>query len=136
MMEEVVEFLCSRYPKAFSRKRSEIRPLKNDIFEDIIHDLGHDSFRYPVRRGLVYYQTRPHYLLKIILGKWRRDLCGNRVALITQCEKDFAQKKLDNIIASRRLKKNQRQTSSELIVTLQLCPIECGGAYEATQQPT
>ncbi|ECC8734472.1 hypothetical protein E1L19_01205 [Salmonella enterica subsp. enterica] len=109
MMDEVIDFLCFRFPKAFSRERSGIRPLKNDIFEDIIHELGHDSFRYPVRRALIYYQARPHYLLKVILGKWRRDLYGNRVALITQCEKDFAQKKLDNIITSKRLKNTRSQ---------------------------
>ncbi|HAW2021074.1 TPA: hypothetical protein JLO16_001026 [Escherichia coli] len=108
MMEEVIVFLCSRFPKAFSQERSGIRPLKKDILEDIIHELGHDGFRYPVRRALIYYQTRQHYLLKIIRGKWQRDLYGNRIALITQCEKDYAQKKLDNIIASKRLKNNQK----------------------------
>jgi len=109
MMKDVIDFLCCRFPKAFSQERSGIRPLKNDILEDIIHELGHESFRYPVRRALIYYQTRQHYLLKVILGKWRRDLYGNRVALITQYEKDFAQKKLDNIIALKRLKKTRSQ---------------------------
>lgn len=33
MMEEVIVFLCSRFPKAFSQERSGIRPLKKTFLK-------------------------------------------------------------------------------------------------------
>lgn len=104
---ETVDFLCQRFPSAFSHARSGIRPLKPNILDDVVSSLGSEAFRQPVKRALAFYQTRIHYLKKVTSGKWYRDLSGNRISIIPQEDKEHAQKKLDSILqqvgSSRKL---------------------------------
>lgn len=95
---EALDFLCQRFPKAFSYKRSEVRPLKPDIIEDIVSALGAEEFRMPMKRALAYYQARPHYLKKLSSGKWYRDLDGIRVELVPDDVKKSAAFKLKSIM--------------------------------------
>ncbi len=98
---QTLDLLCQRYPKAFSYQRSEIRPLKPGIIDDLVADLGSEEFRRPVKRALAYYQSRLHYLSKVVSGKNYRDMHGNRCGLVDPETKVCAQHKLDCINAQR-----------------------------------
>lgn len=64
-IHETLDFLHQRFQKSFSRQRSEIRPLKPGILDDIVTELGAEEFRQPVKQALAYYQVRIHYLSKV-----------------------------------------------------------------------
>jgi sRNA-binding protein len=101
-IHETLDFLRRRFPKAFSRHLSEIRPLKPGILDDIVAELGAEEFRQPVKHALAYYQVRIHYLSKVVSGKWYRDLYGNRCGLVPLEAKENAARKRDNIMANNR----------------------------------
>lgn len=99
---ETLRFLHARFPKAFSRKRGEIRPLKPGILDDVVAELGAEAFREPVKLALSFYTTRLHYLSKVVSGKWYRDLHGHRFGIIPEEAKAEAQRKHHNIMANNR----------------------------------
>lgn len=97
-----IDFLCERFPSAFSLRRGGIRPLKPEILDDIVSELGAEEFRAPMKMALAYYRTREHYLRKTISGKWYRDLHGNRINLIPEEDKNSAERKLQIIQSKKR----------------------------------
>lgn len=118
---ETIDFLIQRYPKAFSRDRSGIRPLKDDILDDLVADLGSEAFRQPMRRALAYYKTRLHYLRKVVSGKNYRDLHGNRCGLVTPEHKERAAAARDRILEKMRQERIKDQMEE---VWKHICSVE------------
>lgn len=112
-----LDFLRQRFPEAFSRKRGEIRPLKPNILDDIVTELGAEEFRQPVKHALAYYKVRIHYLSKVMSGKWYRDLHGNRCGQIPPEAKASATRKHDNILANNRPPAAARATETTALHT-------------------
>ena len=89
----VFDVLCERYPKAFSREPSAIRPLKVNLLEDIVLECG-DAMRRPTKAVLSQYQHWPGYLFAVAFGKRRRDLQGNKTEKVTLAERQQAAREL------------------------------------------
>lgn len=106
-----IDFLIEKFPKAFSKQRSGIRPLKPDILDDIVRELGAEEFRPAMKRALAFYQVRQHYLKKVVSGKWYRDLHGNRTSQIPPSAKEHAAVKLEKVKESR--KRNRERHNAE-----------------------
>jgi sRNA-binding protein len=103
-----VDLLCAQFPKAFSRRLGGIRPLKHGIADDIVEALDGLLSRTDAQRAVADYQRRPHYQRKIVSGKWRRDLYGNRIVLVTPEEKARAQRRVDAWLLYRPRRENSQ----------------------------
>jgi len=90
----IIDWLVEHFPSAFSRKKSEIKPLKIGIFEDIVE--FYDRLESPpfskkaLRDALNYYSGSPAYLTSQKAHRARVDLYGNEVELVTEEQAKYA----------------------------------------------
>ncbi|MEE4376159.1 MAG: ProQ/FinO family protein [Candidatus Competibacteraceae bacterium] len=96
--------LMQRFPKAFPKNYDHIRPLKIEIYEDIIERLGDDIDRTLLKRVLANHTERAGYLLAILhhRGDRRYDLDGNPVGLVDDAARAEATTQLEAIQARQK----------------------------------
>ena len=97
---KVVEILVKKYPKIFNKK--EPKPLKIGILEDIAEDLGEELSKTEIKKGLKYYTSAIQYHQAIMAERYRVNLNGNRVSLISEEHKEFAQKQLGKLLLRKQ----------------------------------
>ena len=88
--------LIQRFPNAFPKDYNAIRPLKIDVYADLIARAP-DLDPVLLRRALANHTQRDGYLLALIHGRGdhRYDLDGQPVGTVTPEERTEAQKRLD-----------------------------------------
>ena len=88
--------LIQRFPNAFPKDYNAIRPLKIDVYADLIARAP-DLDPVLLRRALANHTQRDGYLLALIHGRGdhRYDLDGNLAGAVTPAERAEAQKRLD-----------------------------------------
>lgn len=88
-----LELLKERFPNVFF----DTKPLVPTIIDDMVKELGSDPLTLIVKQTMRYYMHTSRYLRNVVKRKWIRDVHGSKVRLITQSEKQEAQKILDTI---------------------------------------
>lgn len=97
---KVIEILVKKYPKIFNKK--DPKPLKLGILEDIAEDLGEELSKTEIKKGLKYYTSAKQYHQAIMAERYRVNLRGNRVSLISEEHKEFAQKQLGKVLLRKQ----------------------------------
>ena len=100
----ILRLFFIKYPNAFNKK--EPQPLKLGILEDIAEDLQGELTKSQIRRGLKYYTNSIQYHQAIMVEKHRVNLNGEKVDLITEKHKEFAQKQLEELLLKKRTLKH------------------------------
>lgn len=90
----IIDWLIEHFPAAFSRKASQIKPLKIGIYEDILEfyeRLDSPPFsKKALRDALNYYSGSPAYLNAQQANTARVDLFGNELDLVTEEQAKYA----------------------------------------------
>lgn len=93
----IIDWLIEHFPSAFSRKASQIKPLKLGIFEDIIEfyeRLDSPPFsKKALRDALNYYSGSPAYLNAQKPNTARVDLYGNEIEMVSEEQAHYAYKR-------------------------------------------
>jgi sRNA-binding protein len=104
----MIEELCERYPKTFTQKPHDVRPLARGIRGAIIAD-AHDLPDSIVSQALALYAARFCYLRASIAGAPRIDLSGKVVDVVTDKDAAHALQRL----AARERKRAARKAECE-----------------------
>jgi sRNA-binding protein len=107
----MIEELCQRYPKTFTQKPHDVRPLARGIREAIVADAP-DLPASIVSQVLAIYATWLPYLRACIAGAPRIDLGGKVVDVVTDKEATYAVQRL----AARERKRAARNAERETAV--------------------
>lgn len=109
--KEIIAYLAQLFPNCFTLE-GEAKPLKIDIFEDILSrlDSNQELSKSKLRLALRSYTTSWRYLHSIKTGKYRIDLNGHDHEVITQEQMDLAQEqlKISKEKAKQRSKKQNK----------------------------
>lgn len=93
----IIDWLIEHFPAAFSRKATQIKPLKLGIFEDIIEfyeRLDSPPFsKKALREALNYYSGSPAYLSAQKADTARVDLYGNEIEMVSEEQAQYAHKR-------------------------------------------
>ncbi|AKC32047.1 RNA chaperone ProQ [Candidatus Pantoea carbekii] len=116
--KEVILFLAERFPQCFSIK-SEVRPLKIGIFQDIIERIQDENkmSKTQLRAALRLYTSSWRYLYCIKIGVNRIDLDGNICGVLNKQHVEYARKKLEEaklrVRTQREYLKNKKRAVFE-----------------------
>ncbi len=92
-IQKAITVLCEKFPKAFSLKQEEIKPLKIGIINDLkekISELDGISLS-KIRAAVRKYTYSIQYLDVVKEGAKRVDLDGNEVSEVTKEHEDYSQ---------------------------------------------
>ena len=97
-LKENLERLKERFPNAFF----DTKPLIPTIAEEMLAELGDDPLSALVKPTMRNYMRTPKYLKHVISRKWLHNLQGSKVRLITEEERQTAQKQYAQIEENNR----------------------------------
>jgi sRNA-binding protein len=106
----MIEELCQRYPKTFTQKPYDVRPLARGIREAIVADAP-DLPASIVSQALAIYAAWLPYMRACIAGAPRIDLSGKVVDVVTDKEATYAVQRLAAQERKRAARKAERETA-------------------------
>jgi sRNA-binding protein len=106
----MIEEMCQRYPKTFTQKPHDVRPLARGIREAIVADAP-DLSASIVSQALAIYAAWLPYMRACIAGAPRIDLSGKVVDVVTDKEATYAVQRLAARERKRAASKAERETA-------------------------
>lgn len=99
-IQKAIAVLCEKFPKAFSLKQEEVKPLKVGIINDLkekIAELDGISLS-KIRAAVRKYTYSIQYLDAVKAGSKRVDLDGNEVSEVTKEHEDYSQEQKKQVL--------------------------------------
>lgn len=111
-----LQLLLEAYPKTFDR--SNVRPLKIGIQEDLIAD--EKVSKNKIKRALASYVRSLNYYRSLREGVDRVDINGEAAGQVTKEESDYAKQKLKEINKSRQEKRKEQERTDRMSKKLEM----------------
>jgi sRNA-binding protein len=107
-VEDFIEQLEQKYPKAFFSDPRQRLPLKKTIRADLEQD-GFGATAEEINRVMEWYENHKGYQMQLIAGAKRFDLSGKAVSTVTAAEEQVAKRELVKINTKMRERREARE---------------------------
>ncbi|MGH1463154.1 MAG: ProQ/FINO family protein [Neptuniibacter sp.] len=111
-----LQLLMEAYPKTFDR--SNVRPLKIGIQEDLIAD--EKVSKNKIKRALASYVRSLNYYRSLREGVDRIDINGDPEGQVTKEESEYAKQKLKEINKARQEKRKEQERTERMSQKLEM----------------